>query len=826
MADPLSLVGAIFALIGSTTKVVQELRTLKQSYSGAPTVLQLLAIDCTTTGAVLQRLEHVLRNRPQLLSPAAQGIPDLRISFETLVEGIEDSIHKLGRDVQKIAKSARDGDYEMSSTSKAKFLWKEEEFKASLQEIRDQRASLSFLLDCLQMESLVNIQVQLEGGSTQSLPLPIQAPNPAPKIQDGSTQAVPLPNSVPKPTSEIAGGSTQSLLPSIQAQGPAPLNGISQNMDSLSINSTKQGRPHIRISLPRELDIPELQSRIASIRPRKGEGYRKYSVYAAQAIHSAIENNNAKKLMADLSDRRHPDMILPGSNLTPLNRALSYGKDRKTIIYLLILAGAHLEARSETNLTPLMQAIDQKLDYYTIKLMCELGANANAKSTAPNRKGNTALHCAARIGPPDKVIMALIAHGADVNLKSDTTGRSALFYAVEKGHVRIARKLLDYGCDVDSDLPEGDTPLLAALDRGASSLELVKLLCDRGADVSRIHRDITPLSYATGRSCPVEVLKTLILAGARLNVIPDGCYSPLYVAADRNNLEALEYFISLQADVNLKSNGHWPIHGCVFGGTTLMLELLLKAGSLVDPVSEPKGLTPLALAVKYNKIDFMKILIQHGAYVDCEIPKSNSIFGIATDKRHVEAAKLLIDSGLDINGTIYVGGLDALHQVAFEGLDELVPILLQKGAYIETTTKRAGLTPLMVAAYAGRMSTFRLLLDRGANLHAKDSFGKGVLFHAAKHPSMIRFILSLGVDINLRDKHGATVLHEPSVYQVDIIASARVLLQKGAKQFYTTLMYEDDILQSGPHSGTPAEIARQMGKVTLAELLENWNYDR
>ena len=81
------------------------------------------------------------------------------------------------------------------------------------------------------------------------------------------------------------------------------------------------------------------------------------------------------------------------------------------------------------------------------------------------------------------------------------------------------------------------------------------------------------------------------------------------------------------------------------------------------------------------------------------------------------------------------------------------------------------------------------------------------------------------MDVNSRNIHGATVLHLTTIWEVDLIASARVLLQKGASQFHTEVVYEDDLKGSGPHSGTPAKIAREMGRIPLAKLLENWNYD-
>ena len=50
----------------------------------------------------------------------------------------------------------------------------------------------------------------------------------------------------------------------------------------------------------------------------------------------------------------------------------------------------------------------------------------------------------------------------------------------------------------------------------------------------------------------------------------------------------------------------------------------------------------------------------------------------------------------------------------------------------------------MLAGDTGRMSTVWLLLDRVADLHAKDGLGKGLLCFAIEHPAMIRLILSLG----------------------------------------------------------------------------------
>jgi ankyrin repeat protein len=73
-------------------------------------------------------------------------------------------------------------------------------------------------------------------------------------------------------------------------------------------------------------------------------------------------------------------------------------------------------------------------------------------------------------------------------------------------------------------------------------------------------------------------------------------------------------------------------------------------------------------------------------------------------------------------------------------------------------------TPLIRAAQNECAEVVRLLLDRGAELEARDSGGDTALFRAASsgHEEIVDILLSRGADVRTRDTYGATPLQEAS----------------------------------------------------------------
>jgi ankyrin repeat protein len=98
---------------------------------------------------------------------------------------------------------------------------------------------------------------------------------------------------------------------------------------------------------------------------------------------------------------------------------------------------------------------------------------------------------------------------------------------------------------------------------------------------------------------------------------------------------------------------------------------------------------------------------------------------------------------------------------------------------IETRDRR-GATLLMHAAAFGNVETLRLLIDRGANVNAKNDFDATALLWAARDPEKARLLVEHGADVNARSKQGRTPLMLASLRHGGSQTVAR-LLAKGAE---------------------------------------------
>ena len=94
--------------------------------------------------------------------------------------------------------------------------------------------------------------------------------------------------------------------------------------------------------------------------------------------------------------------------------------------------------------------------------------------------------------------------------------------------------------------------------------------------------------------------------------------------------------------------------------------------------------------------------------------------------------------------------------------------------------RKSGHTALMVAALEGRTRDVKVLLDRRADVNAKDKDGRTALMFAVinSHQETVEMLLDRGADVNAQAKDGATAL-----ILAAIVGSAEIvkkLLNKGA----------------------------------------------
>jgi len=97
-----------------------------------------------------------------------------------------------------------------------------------------------------------------------------------------------------------------------------------------------------------------------------------------------------------------------------------------------------------------------------------------------------------------------------------------------------------------------------------------------------------------------------------------------------------------------------------------------------------------------------------------------------------DTVKLLIESGVDIE-RYDDQGVSFLDEAIVTGDLELVRYLVEeKGMDVNATQRRSGFTPLMQAASYGYTDIVAFLLEKGADIEARDSSGLNVLEYTKK----------------------------------------------------------------------------------------------
>jgi hemoglobin len=113
-----------------------------------------------------------------------------------------------------------------------------------------------------------------------------------------------------------------------------------------------------------------------------------------------------------------------------------------------------------------------------VALLVRLGVDPNIRGRGDHTPlYSVANECASETGP--EVVRALVRAGADVNACNGVTRATALHMAARRGHVEIARALLDSGASVNTRDRKGDTPLQRAINCRKNRVSQLPL--ERGA---------------------------------------------------------------------------------------------------------------------------------------------------------------------------------------------------------------------------------------------------------------------------------------------------------------------------------------------------------
>lgn len=390
------------------------------------------------------------------------------------------------------------------------------------------------------------------------------------------------------------------------------------------------------------------------------------------------------------------------------------------------------------------------------------------------------------IKPQDiKTITELLKTNVDVNNTSASSrGYTPLRYAVFQKNIEIARMLIKSGANVNKISSDGHTPLKIACSAYESPPvdDMVKLLLENGADPGIYNNGTdgplhyaamykqpgavkqlvqyganvnakgsygrTPLIYGVSSARLPDMVKFLIDSGADVNATNDSGENSLFelITREESNAEIAKLLLDNGIKKDLKNSSKMTaLHWAAFCGKTDIIEVLLDYGFNIEE-KDGYGNTPIIKAMSQNKIDAVKLLFNKGARPDSQGQMGFSLLEYATRRGDKDFVKQIL-ARLD---TDKKSSLGSLNEASAKGDVETLKILVDSGFDVNEQSDWSSETPLMKAAYYGKLPAVKYLLDNGADVKARDSRGNTALLHAAwgGYTEVVTELLARGADVN------------------------------------------------------------------------------
>lgn len=466
----------------------------------------------------------------------------------------------------------------------------------------------------------------------------------------------------------------------------------------------------------------------------------------------------------------------------------------------------------------------------------------------------------------------LLFHAATIQLAP--AAEEPLLQAAGLGDWDSVARLIESGADPNTVDAEGKTALWHACDRKSRGGVLLLLKNKVTIRTESLVRPTPEAESALPAIEPLGAFHNLRIEGPRLefwtsilnpevfDFDPRSISTSLRKAlpeigeeAARLQLPLLELLLDQGADPDVLCRGLTPLGSAACLSNTDALQLLLKHGAAVEGAAG-QLLSPLALAVIYERLPNVEALVKAGASPELPITKgidpdftplflagfvgNREIFealirpireskdpvrltktlGVACATGNVAAVRSLIQVGAR-GDSVLPAGQTPLHIAASHPNVEILTLLLKDIAHPDLKDT-AGYTPLHNSCeHSGTAAVIKLLLERGANLEARTNDGYTPLLVAAEHSEAenVQCLLEAGADSAVRSPKGFSALYcaannrdlDPEMFEILIAAGVEV---DGASRRGSTPLY---VLSGGGagHRASTRMLAPSLGRIQL-----------
>jgi ankyrin repeat protein len=193
-----------------------------------------------------------------------------------------------------------------------------------------------------------------------------------------------------------------------------------------------------------------------------------------------------------------------------------------------------------------------------------------------------------------------------------------------------------------------------------------------------------------------------------------------------------------------------------------MVQLLLQRGAKPD-AKDIDDMTSLSCASYNGRTEIGQLLLNAGAKTESDNGHSIPSLGLKPSMEEGDAFSWYFHESIERIELFNEDNSDSrspLSNAAHQGHETLVQLLLDKGAEINAKDIN-NMTPLALAAEQGHEGVVRILLKKGPKLESRDSgIWRTALAHATAegHLAIVKMLIESGADTETKDIDGSTPL--------------------------------------------------------------------
>ena len=441
----------------------------------------------------------------------------------------------------------------------------------------------------------------------------------------------------------------------------------------------------------------------------------------------AILTGNKPVVTTLLNLNANPNIVDPASGMSML--LMSIINNNIELVEIL------LQHKANPNIvlnTIILTSLDTSKYSLIVHMLLEYGADPNYQSTE-----GSPLHTAAIVGC-NHCVEILLKLNVDPNV-NNSRGLTPLGIAVSINHSSTVHPLLQYNIDHNVTI-DYTIYLISAAYKCYDEIFKIILFAS-GLNVNVTFNGDTLLILASEWNC-LPIIRLLFQHNADPMVYDVQGYTSLHICILLGYIECVKIHLEFGVDPNIRTKdgyGYTPLSNAAINENLEIMELLLKKNAKVNShsrvglilssfFSEQKiyqrgyfslvnmlyctGVSPLLHSIHLNRIDLVKLLLEHGADPNSCLVTSSAL-GVAVYHQQFKIIDILLEHNASGNG-LYDVFPSIFLAIQFDHVN-IVKTLLNHGADVNIQVKGLGATPLMSATLNGNIRMVELLLMKGAD---------------------------------------------------------------------------------------------------------------